>query len=131
SKNMLMQYFKNLRLVSVIRALCIAPVLITGCFSGSPSAARIQPGESAVLAGEEPARFAFTPARSGLIQVRSTYRDNLPQTVRYEAVRDYIMDYERGEIRRTPQSRIPDFRTNMLYGIEEFDHSKFPGFGNG
>jgi lysophospholipase L1-like esterase len=26
---------------------------------------------------------------------------------------------------------LPDFRDNKLFGQEEFDHSKFPGFGNG
>jgi lysophospholipase L1-like esterase len=83
-----------------------------------------------VLAGEQPARLAFLPTRHRPIQVRSTYRDNLPQTIHYEEGRDYIVDYQRGEIRRTPQSRIPDFRTNMLFGVEDFDHSKFPGFGN-
>jgi lysophospholipase L1-like esterase len=34
-------------------------------------------------------------------------------------------------MRRAPKSRIPDFSTNMLYGRDDFDHSKFPGFGNG
>jgi len=36
-----------------------------------------------------------------------------------------------GTLRRTPGSRLPDFSKNMLFGQEDFDHSKFPGFGNG
>ena len=37
----------------------------------------------------------------------------------------------KGTIRRAPGSRIPDFSTNILFGKEDFDHSKFPGYGNG
>ena len=88
-------------------------------------------GESLVLVGEEPAQLASPPLRHQPLNVRSTYRDNLPQTIRYESGRDFVVDYERAQIRRTAQSRIPDFRTNMLFGVEDFDHSKFPGFGNG
>jgi lysophospholipase L1-like esterase len=88
-------------------------------------------GESVVLIGEESAQLAYPPLKHNSLHVRNTYRDNLPATIRYEEGRDFIVDYERGQIRRTAQSRIPDFRTNMLFGVEDFDHGKFPGFGNG
>jgi acyl-CoA thioesterase-1 len=45
--------------------------------------------------------------------------------------RDLVVDYASGTLRRTPGSRLPDFRQNILFGQQEFDHSKFPGFGNG
>jgi len=96
----------------------------------SSGAKHFQFGESVVLVGEEPAQLAFAPLQKS-IQVRSTYRNDLPQTIRYEAGRDFVIDYPAGQIRRTAQSRIPDFRTNLLYGVEDFDHGKFPGFGNG
>jgi lysophospholipase L1-like esterase len=40
------------------------------------------------------------------------------------------LDRVAGTIRRTADSRLPDFRTNILFGQRQFDHSKFPGFGN-
>ncbi|MCK9382596.1 MAG: GDSL-type esterase/lipase family protein [Sulfuritalea sp.] len=83
-----------------------------------------------VLVGEEPANLSFIPTRSGSIVVRSTYRDGLPQTILYELGRDYVVDAA-GRIKRTPQSRIPDFRTNILFGKLAFNDSEVPASGNG
>lgn len=119
--------------IVVFASVFAAVILLTSCATPSPSksAKHFQSGESIVLIGEEPAQLAYPPLRHQPINVRSTYRDNLSQTVRYEAGRDYVVDYERGQIRRTAQSRIPDFRTNALFGVEDFDHGKFPEYGNG
>jgi acyl-CoA thioesterase-1 len=106
--------------------------LLAGCASHHPGVAEKQSrfGETVVLAGEEPAHLAFSPIVNKPLTVRSSYRTDLPQTTTYEAGHDYIVDYKRGELRRTRESRIPDFRTNMLFGVQDFDHSKYPGFGN-
>jgi lysophospholipase L1-like esterase len=125
---------KILKTISTGAVLCVVVSnLLTGCTSQHPrgSAKYFQIGESVVLFGEEPAQLAFPPVRPQPIQVRSTYRDHLPQTIRYDEGGDFVVDFANGKIRRTAQSRIPDFRTNMLFGVEDFDHSKFPGFGNG
>src|ERR1017187_1182240 len=109
----------------------VTGVLLSGCASHrSPYALTSQTGESVVLAGVAPANLAFAPTLSKPVVVRSTYREGLPQTIRYEAGRDYLLDAS-GRIQRTPGSRIPDFGTNMLYGKEDFHHDQFPGFGNG
>lgn len=108
----------------------LAIVSLAGCASDrTQNVAHFQTGESIVLVGQQPARLAFTPSRSKPMTVRSTYRDGLPQTVRYQAGRDYIFT-DAGDIQRTPNSRIPDFATNILHGKEDFNHSQFPGFGN-
>lgn len=109
----------------------IAALMLTSCAHRASSPQHWQFTESSVLVGQEPAHLAFTPIRHQPISVRSTYRDNLPQTIHYEAGRDYIVDNKRGQIRRTAESRIPDFRTNALFGVEDFDHGKFPAYGNG
>ena len=104
---------------------------MSGCANHtSHPASQHQTGESVVLAGETPARLAFAPLLSEPVSVRSTYRDGLPRTVHYQSGQDYLLEAS-GQIRRTPGSRIPDFGTNMLYGKEDFDHGRFPGFGNG
>ena len=51
-------------------------------------------------------------------------------TIDYINGKDFILNGANGSLRRTPASRIPDYRTNMLFGKEWFDHSQFPGFGN-
>ena len=87
------------------------------------------PGESVVLIGTQPAQLTFTPASAKDIRVHSRYVEGAEGTV-YEAGSDYTIDLEHRSITRTSGSRIPDFRSNMLFGKEDFDHSKFPGFGN-
>lgn len=109
-----------------------AMLVLAGC-AGERNASqnsKIRFGESVVLVGNEPARVAFAPADNPPVNVRSTYLDNLSNTVHYVANRDYIFDYHSGTITRTPGSRIPDFSINILFGKEDFDHSKFPGYGN-
>ena len=86
-------------------------------------------GESVVFVGGEPAALAFLPLASRPFTVRSTYRPGT-NTVEYVAGRDYAVDFTTGTLRRLPGSRLPDFRQNMLFGQTEFDHSRFPGFGN-
>ena len=109
----------------------VTTLLLNGCICDrARTALESQTGESVVLAGETPANLAFAPSLAKPVTVRSTYRDGLPQTIHYEAGRDYSLEAS-GQIRRTGQSRIPDFGTNMLYGKEDFRHDQFPGFGNG
>lgn len=82
-----------------------------------------------VFIGEEPSTLAFVPAGNPVLRLRSTYVVG-PTTIHYEEGRDYRVDYARGTVSRSPGSRLPDFRTNVLYGQQEFDHTKFPGYGN-
>ena len=111
--------------------MLVSTVLLSGCANHRPSRVLTsQTGESAVLIGETPANLAFTPMLSKPVIVRSTYRKALPQTIHYEAGRDYLLEAS-GQIRRTPGSRIPDFGTNILYGKQDFRHDQYPGFGNG
>jgi lysophospholipase L1-like esterase len=119
----------NYSWLSGLLALATAIVLVGCASSSSRSALEHQTGETVVLAGEAPANLAFAPLLSQPVAVRSTYRDGLPQTIHYRPGQDYLLDAS-GEIRRTPNSRIPDYSTNMLYGKEDFRHEQFPGFGN-
>lgn len=103
---------------------------VSGCQHRSGSAVVRQVGESVVLIGESPAALAFRPVTTEPLTVRSAYRPG-PGVTEYVAGKDYAVDFAAGTLRRLPGSRLPDFRTNSLFGQEEFDHSKFPGFGNG
>lgn len=104
--------------------------LVAGCASAGKSAARRQFGESVVFIGEEPAALAHAPIRSRSVSVRSAYLSG-QGSKEYSEGRDFLVDCSQGTLRRIPGSTLPDFRTNMLYGQVDFDHSKFPGVGNG
>ena len=87
-------------------------------------------GESMVLPKQIPGMLCFDNVVPGSIVVRNTYLPNQPGTVIYEQGRDYVVNYTLGTIARAPASRIPDYSTNILYGVSNFDHSQYPGYGN-
>ncbi len=119
------------RIKFAFATVCV--LVFAGCAAehSPPQNSRFQSGESVVLVGSEPAHMAFAPSERYPVSVRSTYLDNLSNTVHYVSGRDYVFDYRNGRIMRTSGSRIPDFSANILFGKEDFDHSKFPGYGNG
>ena len=83
-----------------------------------------------VFIGEDSAALAHAPLRGKPLTVRSTFLHDT-NTVQYLEGTDFVVDYAAGTLHRTPGSRLPDFRKNVLFGREDFDHSQFPGFGNG
>jgi acyl-CoA thioesterase I len=113
--------------------LTLAAVFLLLCALSAPaesaSGERVA-GESLVLAGTEPGQLIHHRLKRGSVAVRSTYRPGLPETVVYEEGRDYAVDYGAGQVHRLEGSRIPDYKTNSLYGQRDFDHSRFAGFGN-
>jgi acyl-CoA thioesterase I len=119
----------HLLLVTLV-TLVTSATFLAGCAAGPRVRVERQLGESLVFIDEEPAALAHVPARGQPLSVRNTY---LPtsDSIAFLEGRDFVMDYAAGTLRRTPGSRLPNFRKNMLFGQEDFDHSKFPGFGNG
>lgn len=111
-------------------SVMLAALGSAGCRHRPDDATAELVGESVVLVGDQPAALAFFPAAQKAVRVRSAYEPG-PGVVEYAAGVDYAVDFGAGTLRRLPGSRMPDFRTNSLFGQEEFDHSKFPGFGNG
>lgn len=106
-----------------------ALLLLAGCGSAPSPRLTRQQGESLLFVGVEPSALAFLPAAGEPVRLRSTYRPG-PATETYEEGRDYRVDYARGTLTRLPGSRLPDFTTNVLFGQTQFDHTKFPGYGN-
>lgn len=87
-------------------------------------------GESLVLAETVPATLCFDHVVPDSLVLRSTYVAGKPETVVYVEGEDYTVDYAGGTVRRTGQSRIPDYSTHCLYGLKDFDHTKFADFSN-
>ncbi len=131
---------KIIRLRHFLYTACILlSVALCGCSSVFETPVRSQFGESVVFIGEEPATLAQIPLSGTPMTVRSTYLPNSPRaqndesgtkTVEYVEGRDFSVDRRVGKLRRLPGSRLPDFRSNVLFGKSNFDHSQFPGFGN-
>ncbi len=105
-------------------------LLSAGCVAPPQARLAEMRGESLVFAGAAPSPLAYPPARDVPVVLRSTYRDG-PAAVLYEEGLDFEVDRARGALVRLPGSRLPDFSTNVLHGQEQFDHTKFPGYGNG
>ena len=111
---------------------CLLPaalVVFTGCTIIDKPRIGHETGESVVFAGEEPAGLSHPPLLKFPVHVRSTYQPETG-TIEYINGKDFILNREDGTLRRTPDSRAPDFQTNILFGKEAFDHTRFPGFGN-
>lgn len=110
-----------------VLALCL---LMTGGEMAQAADIVHMMGETLVLAGQTPGNLCFNQVAPGTVTVRGAYEANTPGVVVYAPDRDYVVDYAKGTITRTTESRIPDFAANMLYGQKEFDHNLFPGYGN-
>jgi acyl-CoA thioesterase I len=119
----------HFRFLSSCSALCAA-LALSGCARLPEKQAAIEYGESVVLAGEQAASLAFKPLPDRPVMVRSTYLHSAPNVIVYQPGKDYQVN-SAGGLRRTPGSRIPDFSTNILFGVEDFRHDQFPGYGNG
>lgn len=113
----------------IVPALSALLCLASGCATLGPHRTGHVAGDSLVLAGERPGNLAFAEAEPGSVVVRGAYLAD--GAVVYEEGRDYTVDYAQGAVARTPDSRIPDFARNVLYGQKDFNHSEFPGYGNG
>jgi len=101
-------------------ALIFLAALLGGCASLSQRRNMRVEGESVVLAGEQPANLCFDHIVKGTVKLRGDYTEGV----------DYRIDYGKGTIQRTAAARIPDYRTYPLFGLTNFDHSKFKDFSN-
>jgi len=114
-------------LLTLVAAMCFG--WLCGCATRSGARCNQQTGESFAFVGEQSAALAQRPAPGQPFHLRSTYLPGT-DTAEYQAGCDFVVNFTNGMVRRASDSRIPDFRTNVLYGQPEFDHSRFPGFGN-
>ncbi|MGV3719642.1 MAG: SGNH/GDSL hydrolase family protein [Actinomycetota bacterium] len=115
---------------SPLLLLCTAALLTLAAEGRAAERVPGQSGESVVMAGVAPAKLMFGPVVKGSVAVRSTFRPGQPNTVQYREGRDFVVDYAAGTIRRVEGSAIPDYSKNQLFGVKDFNHVNYPGFGN-
>ncbi|WJH32646.1 GDSL-type esterase/lipase family protein [Paenibacillus sp. CC-CFT747] len=53
-----------------------------------------------------------------------------PNLIEYVEGLDYVVDYQKATICRMKGSRIPDWSVHPLYGITDFDHTKYEVYSN-
>ncbi|CAI6087647.1 SGNH/GDSL hydrolase family protein [Cohnella sp. JJ-181] len=82
-----------------------------------------QQNEAFVFVGETAMPFRYPPDRAEPPTLRSQADASCSGVVAYEEGADYLVDYERGTIRRTQRSRIPDGALHPLHGAVRFDHT--------
>ncbi len=80
-------------------------------------------GESFVLTDTLPASFLYLPVKGSVI-VKSTY-NHLDSSIIYVEGKDYTIDYQKGTVKRTAGSRIPDYSRNPLSGKNNFNEADF------
>jgi len=114
---------------AVVALLIIAAVTAAHSQGATGVNMKVQ-GESFVLAKTEPGNFCFDQVVKGSLTVRSTFVAGKAGSVVYEEGKDYVVDYAQGTLSRTAESRIPDYSTHILYGVKDFDHSKYTDWGN-
>jgi Lysophospholipase L1 and related esterases len=86
---------------------------------------RQQSAESFVFVREEPLPLRHKPR----VEAGVALTGHGGGTVFQENV-DYVVDYERGLIRRTANSRIPDWSQHPMYGVRNFDHLLYRDYSN-
>jgi len=116
--------------VTTIRAIPALLLCTIALAQGAPGASMKIQGESLVLVKTDPANLTFDQIGKGSLTLRSTYVAGKEGSVVYVEGQDYVVDYEHGTIARGAASRIPDYSTHVLYGVKDFDHTKFTDWGN-
>ena len=118
----------SFRIFLLMIATAVTPALLAAPADDRPGSTAVPPsanstviGESVVLAAELPSRLCLKNVSS--VVVRSEYEAG--QGLAYEEGRDYVLDLRAGEIRRTPNSRIPDYSRHPMYGMRNFDNRTF------
>lgn len=89
-----------------------------------------QLAEAFVFMGEEALPLRHPPINGVPVAVRNRSRSEHPDRTDYEEGTDYLVDYARGTIRRTKDSRIPDGTHHPMHGVIGFDHNLYPDYSN-
>ncbi|OAS21856.1 SGNH/GDSL hydrolase family protein [Paenibacillus oryzisoli] len=91
---------------------------------------RRQTAEAFIFEQEENVSIRYRPSAKQRLVLRSHTDESHPDNIMYTEGIDYVVDYDRGVIRRTKQSGIPDWSHHELYGQTEFDHTAFKNCSN-
>lgn len=81
--------------------------------------------ESLVLIGLDWAQLRYRNIVPGTLFI-----ETIPSGGKYCEGQDYVVDYAKGCIRRTENSRLPDWSKNVFYGMVDFDHTKVDAYEN-
>lgn len=114
----------------VLSVFVLSAVLVAGSPCAADADTLSMYGESLVLAKTLPGYLCFDSVVKGSVQVRSKYLRDKADIVVYEEGKDYTVDYKKGTISRTPESRIPDYSKNSTYEVPMWNHGSYSGFSN-
>jgi acyl-CoA thioesterase I len=89
-----------------------------------------QSSESVVMIHCQKHKLRHNSIVEGSVSLRSKADLFSLDNISYIEGKDFILDFQEGTIHRTPGSIIPDWSTNVLYGVENFDHTQYDEYGN-
>ena len=87
-------------------------------------------GESFVLANTVSSNFLFASIIKGSVSVRSTYLRSDSGSVNYTEGIDFTIDYKKGTIARTENSRIPNYANHPLFEKINFNQNEVKIYSN-
>jgi lysophospholipase L1-like esterase len=123
-------------MTAIRRTRSVVAALLIGCFASAAAAAdesrrtdSVQ-GESLVLAKTEAGNLCFDHVVPGSLTLRTTFSPDAPDAVVYVEGSDYVVDYAKGTVTRSADSRIPDYSAHCLYGRKNFNHGEFSDYSN-
>ena len=87
-------------------------------------------GESFVLANNASSNFLFASIIKGSVSVRSTYLRSDSGSVNYTEGIDFTIDYKKGTIARTENSRIPNYANHPLFEKINFNQYEVKNYSN-
>ena len=120
----------NIKFCMGLSLICSCSLLCVANGEGAIGRQMTVQGESLVLAKTRPGKLCFDHVEKGSLILRSTFVAEKEGGIVYNEGSDYIVDYVEGTISRTTNSRIPDYSTNCLHEQKDFDHNKYPDYGN-
>ena len=87
-------------------------------------------GESFVLANTTSSNFLYASIVKGSVSVRSTYLPSDSGSITYQEGTDFTINYKKGTIARTLNSRIPNYANHPLFEKINFDQNNFSNYSN-
>lgn len=90
---------------------------------------RYQDRETLIMEGADWTPLRYDTLLPGSLTLSAHDREGAPLPP-FKEGEDYEADYARGRVRRLPSSRIGDWRDSLFHGLDPFDHTLYPAFGN-
>ena len=89
-----------------------------------------QKSESLVMVNEDIQKLRHGNIVKGSFALRSKTYETDKGNIKYIEEQDYLIDYEKGSIKRALNSKISNWAEHVLFNVRNFDHEKYDDYSN-